>query len=354
MPVLVLFLLSACHKGGGDGAANNRTYRMGFQNSAPRLDFNLYSQSLSLWSQRADAAMITTEVPWDSLLNGERAEDFVKNNYQGLADYYRTKNFRLWVYIDPENGLDRASDALALVALGRSIAPPSIQQVYRRFAFVMDSLLAPGHLGLALETNLIRATAPDSIYQGVKAAANAVVADIRGYDQKVRLSVSVQVEYAWGKLGGGAYQGISTDFTDFPFIEELGFSSYPYFGFSKPADLPADYYSALLAGKQLPVFVSEGGWTSQSFVGYNGQPVVSDPQTQRDYIVRQSQLLDNVQAIAVFQLVFTDIDLSALQPGVPASIKYFAYLGLVDDSLQPRPSLISWDSVYKRPLKPGN
>jgi hypothetical protein len=305
-----------------------------------------------LWSQRADAAIISTEVPWDSLFNGESAENYVTANYKALTDYYRSKNFKLWVYVDPENGLDRTSDAVSLSALGKSIAHPDAQQIYQRFVLVMDSLLLPDHLGLALETNLIRGAAPDSIYQGIKKAVNAVALDIRNFDKKVKLSISVQVDYAWGKLGGSTYLGVSQDFSDFPFIDELGLSSYPYFAFSNPQDIPTDYYSRITENKNLPVFVSEGGWTSQAITGFNGQPINSNPQTQQDYIRRQGQLLSAANAIGLFQLTFTDIDLSSLPPSVPASIKYFAYLGLTDSNLTPRPALAAWDSLYKMPLKP--
>ncbi|HXB43328.1 MAG TPA: hypothetical protein VNV85_04695, partial [Puia sp.] len=72
----------------------------------------------------------------------------------------------------------------------------------------------------------------------------------------------------------------------------------------------------------------------------------------QDYIRRQGQLLSAANAIGLFQLAFTDIDLSSLPPSVPASIKYFAYIGLTDSNLTPRPALAAWDSLYKLPLKP--
>jgi len=350
--VIIFSALFACKK--NSTVISQRSYRMGFQNYAPRLDFNLYIQTLNLWTQRADAAMITTEVPWDSLFSGETPENYVINNYKSLVDYYHSKNFKLWVYIDPENGLDRGSDAIALVTLGKSIAQADVQQVYRRFAVVMDSILRPDHLGLALETNLIRGAATDAIYQGIKQASNAAATDVRSFDKNVKMSVSVQVDYAWGKLDGSAYKGVSQDFSDFPFIEELGLSSYPYFSFNKPEDIPSDFYSKLVEGKNIPVFISEGGWTSQTITGYSGQLINSDPQIQQHYITRQGQLLDQVRAIGVFQLTFTDIDLASLPPSVPSSIKYFAYLGLVDANLVPRPALTTWDEIFKRPLSPGN
>jgi hypothetical protein len=347
----VLCVLSACKKNQTGGSSPpQRSYRMGFQNSAPRWDdFNLFLQTLNIWTSRADAAIISVEVPWDSLLNGQSIPDYVVNNYKGVGDYYRTQHFKLWVYIDPANGLDRTADAVSLVANGKSIAQPAMQQIYRRFAFVMDSILRPDHLGLALETNVIRDASPDSIYQGIRVAAVAAAADVRSFDKTVPLSISVQVDYAWGN-GSGTYRGIDGDFSDFPFITELGLSSYPYFVFASPQAIPLNYYSKLTEGHPVPVFVSEGGWTSQSIPGFSGQPITSSPQTQQNYITRQGQLLDNAGAIALFQLAFTDIDLTALPPTVPATIQYFAWLGLVDANLQPRPALATWDSLFKKPL----
>jgi hypothetical protein len=342
--LITSMLFASCKK--AETTMATRTYRMGFQNSAPRQDFSLVIQSLDMWTQWSDAAMISTEVPWDSLLSGKTAQSYVLNNYKGLVDNYRKKNFKLWVYIDPENGLNRGSDANALVARKKSISQPEIQQIYRRFTFVMDSMLKPDHLGLALETNLIRDAAPDSIYQGVKKAANDAASEVRAFDSTVKLSMSVQVDWAWGKLAGGSYKGIDQDFTDFPFIEELGLSSYPYFGFDNPQDIPLDYYSKLVEGKSIPVFVSEGGWSSQTVTSFTGTE-----QKQEDYITRQGQLLDQAQAIALFQLVFTDIDLTALPPGVPSNINLFAYLGLVDTNLQVKPALAAWDKIFQRSLK---
>jgi hypothetical protein len=173
----------------------------------------------------------------------------------------------------------------------------------------------------------------------------------------VKLSVSVQVDYAWGNLAyAGAtatYAGVDQDFTDFPFIQELGLSSYPYLGAESLSSIPANYYSRLVQGRSTPVFVSEGGYTSQSITGPNG-PITSSPQLQASFIASQGQWLVQAQAIAVFQLTFTDVDLSSLSSSVAASEKYFATIGLVDVNLQSKPALSTWDSLFKISIKAGN
>lgn len=342
-----LLLCSTCN----DDENTGRSYRMGFQNSAPRSELDLFLQSLNIWTQRADAAIITTEVPWAALLSGTDPVDYAISNYKDLVDFYRTRDLELWLYIDPQNGLNRATDAEELKAANKSIADADMQMLYRRFAVVMDSLLKPEHLGLALETNLIRGIAPASIYDGVKQAANLAADDVKNANSSARLSISVQVDYAWGKLGGGGIKSIGQDFADFPFIEELGLSSYPYFGFSEPLDIPVDYYSKLIEGRNIPVFVSEGGWSSVSFDAPTGT-VNGSPEIQKQYIEHHSHLLSHANAIAVFQLLFTDLDPEHVPVHVPDNINNFIYIGLLDKNMIPKPALDAWDKQFKITLRP--
>jgi hypothetical protein len=296
-----------------------------------------------MWSLRADAAIMSFELPWDSLLAGTPAETLVVRDQLGLANYYRSKGHELWIYLDPGNGLNRGGESDALVRAGRSITEPEIQQMFRRYAVVIDSVVRPEHLGVALETNLIRGLSPAPLYGAIRQAANDAAADVRAVDANVKLSVSVQVDWAWGGLGGGGvFLGVDQDFVDFPFIEELGLSSYPYFSFPEPEDVPLDYYSRLVEGRTIPSMVTEGGWTSATTGG-----IISSPEKQRRYIERQAALLDEVGAIAVFQLTFTDLDLASI-PSPPPGLELFAYLGLVDVDLNPKPALAAWDAVFGR------
>jgi hypothetical protein len=326
----------------------SRTYRMGFSALPPRNDNAVTLASIDLWSRRADAAILSLEPPWAELLSGIDPNLYVSTVYVPLVNYYRSKGHEIWVYLDPGNGLNRGGESDGLVAARRSITEPAVQLLYRRFAVAMDTLLRPTHLGTALETNLIRGQSPPALYAAIRRVANDAAADVRAQDPAVRLSVSVQVDFAWGALGtSGAFQGVAADFQDFPFIQELGLSSYPYLsGFTEPEQVPLDYYTRLVEGRTIPVMVTEGGWTSGSL-----GPIASTPDKQRRYIARQAQLLDAVRAIAVFQLTFTDLDLSSY-PAPPGSIlPLFAQLGLVDVNLTPKPALSAWDEVFARPRR---
>ena len=325
-----------------------RSYRMGFSGIPPRNDFAIAVAAINMWIPRADAAIFHSEAPWESLLADVPPETLVVREMLPLAQYYRAHGLQLVVMVDPTNGLNRASDANGLVAAGRSLTEPAMQQLLRTWVVAVDTLLSPDYLGLAAETNLIRAIAPASLYDAVRVVASDAAADVRAVDPAVRLFSSVQVEVAWGVLVGGVYEGVDQDRADFPFHDMLGLSSYPYFSWPHPDSLPADYYARLVETNPIPTMIIEGGWSSQQVV-----PWPTSPAVQAAYIRRQSELLDEAGCIGAFQLTFTDLDTTAipLPPGV--SLAPFAHLGLVDVNLVPKPALEAWDATFRRPLAPG-
>lgn len=325
-----------------------RSYLMGFSVIPPRPDIKVAVRSMEIWTKRADAAIMHMDVPWALLLAGTSPEDALKRDGIDLERYYRSKNLRLVITMDVTNGLAREREATALVTAKRSITEPAIQRLYRSFVLAVVEKLRPDYLGLAAETNLIRAIAPRPVYDAVVRMTRDAATGIResSYGRTLPLFVSVQVETAWGRLGRqGSYIGIDEDLRDFPFITALGLSSYPYLGgFSEPDRIPIEYYSRVNAKRLLPVLIVEGGWPSASVRG----AFTSSPALQARYLSRQSQLLEHVKAVAAFQLPFADLDLASFPKPVPTILPLFATLGLVDSNLKAKPALATWDSIFAR------
>jgi hypothetical protein len=331
--------------------ASTRTWRMGFSGMPPRITLADVIRTIDTWSPRAELAAIHEELPWTDLLGGMSPDAILQRDKVGLVDYYRTKGHQLLFMLDLTDGLSRAEEAPQLRALGRSLAEPAVQQAVRSYALAVDRLLRPEYLGLAAETNLIRLAAPAAVYNAVRQTANTVASDLRAANTAATLFISVQVETAWGRLvGSGPFIGIAADRSDFAFMQMLGLSSYPYFGHTAPEDIPADYYSRLLANAAaLPVMVVEGGWPSVG-ASANGTTIQSSPALQARYVTRHAALLDSVAARGVIQLVFADIDLTAFPPPVPANLPLFATLGLVDSTYAAKPALAQWDALHARRL----
>jgi hypothetical protein len=339
--LLLATAVAACGSD-GSGPAPARSYRMGFSAVPPRADTALLVPTLTLSTQHSDAALVQLSIPWMVLLGGTSAAQEVRVVRLPLANYYRGVGQPITVALDVTDGLNRAQEAPDLIAAGRSITEPAVQQLYREYVSAVDSILHPEYLSLAAETNLIRLAAPAPVYAAVVAMAGAAAAELRARSTDSKLLVSVQVEVAWGGLQGGApYVGIAQDRADFPFADVLGLSSYPYLGgYTQPEDIPLDYYSRLVEGEPLPEVVLEGGWPSVAAGG-----VSSTPELQARYIRRHAEILDAAQAAAVFQITFTDLDLSASPPPPGSVLPLFAHLGLVDSALAPKPALAVWDSV---------
>lgn len=318
-----------------------RPYRMGFSAIPPRLDFPTQLAVLDLMKTRTDAALMLSEVPWDSLLDGTRADSIVMRNQLGLANYYRSLGKRIVVSLDPANGLDRSADSAPLVARGHSLGEPAIRQLYRNYAVALDTLVRPDWFSVGSETNLIRAIAPAPLYAALKTNAQAAADTLAIVDPAVKTFVTVQVDVAWGALvGPGTYVGIAQDLSDFPFTKAVGFSAYPYLaGWADPDSLPADYFSRLTAGTGRPALMIEGGWSSTTV-----SSVATTPEMQRRYIAREASLLEAAGALFWFQITFTDLDLTVFPPGIGP----FAYLGLVDVNLAAKPALSAWDAEFAK------
>lgn len=328
-----------------------RTWRMGFSGIPPRPDFGQAVAAIQAWTPRSDGAIFHIGLPWDSLLAGVPADTLIRRNEKPLADYFHALGLEVVVTLDATDGLNRAQDAPALVAAGRSLTEPAVQDLYRAYAVAADSLLRPARLGLGAETNLIRAAAPPALYAALVAATNGAATDVRERNASVVLYTSVQVDVAWNRLasppgGTPTYGGVGPDLADFPFAQEFGLSAYPFLaGFTDPEQVPLDYFAAIRDEVARPVLVVEGGWTSASVGG-----IASDPAKQARWMARQFTLADRAQAVGVYQLTFTDLDLASFPPQPPGSIlPLFASLGLVTADLVPKPALATWDAAFARP-----
>ena len=263
-----------------------------------------------------------------------------------MAAYYRSKNLDIVVVVDVTNGVNRQAEARELVAAGRSITEPAIQALYRAWTRAIVSIVRPSALGLAAETNLIRLSAQTAVYNAVVRMTADAAAEVRRDAPTLPLFISVQVETAWARLQGtNRYIGVEADFADFPFMQWVGFSSYPYLGgFAEPAEVPDDWYRRLLNGRALPTLITEGGWTSANVATSS-----SSPEKQARWLRRQMQLVETLAPRYLFQLAFTDLDLVAWRAENDPQLLPFARLGLVDTNWAQKVSLAVWDSVFAIP-----
>jgi hypothetical protein len=79
--------------------------------------------------------------------------------------------------------------------------------------------------------------------------------------------------------------------------------------------------------------------------------VAPSPERHARYIKRQMQVADEARALAVFQITFTDLDLSSFPVPDGSILPLFAHLGLVDTAFRSKPALAEWDPAFARPQR---
>jgi len=345
--LIVFALVASCASTMTEPAPpGTRTYRMGASSLPPRLTIPEALRTIDSMTHHSDAALMVVDIPWVALLADSSPSVLIRRDQLPVAQLYQQRGLPLIATLDATNGLNRSAESDALVKLGRSITEPAVQRKYRAYVVAFDSILHPKYLALAMETNLVRTVAPASLYAALVTMTNAAALEMRAAGSTTQLMVSVQVETAWGRLPASTFVGIQRDRTDFPFMQAIGLSSYPYLGgFNTPEEMPLDYYSRLSGTAPLPMLVVEGGWTSGAVTG-----VSSSPELQARYIRRQMQMADAAKLVGVFQITFTDLDLASFQLPPGSILPLFAKLGLLDVNYRPKPALSVWDSVRAIPL----
>ena len=346
--LLLFSLVVGCASSATDPQAPaTRSYRMGFSPLPPRLTIFEVLRTIDSVSRHSDAALMVVDIPWAALLTDSSPAFLIRRDQFEVARVFQQRGMPIAATLEVANGLNRAAESDALLKVGRSLTEPAVQRVYRDYVVAFDSILRPKWLALAMETNLIRLVAAPPVYSAIVTMTNAAAQQLRAAGSTSQLMVSVQVDIAWGRPGG-SYAGIQRDRTDFPFIQALGLSSYPYLmGFTAPEQFPLDYYSRLVADAPLPMLVVEGGWSSGSVTG-----VTSSPDLQARYIRRQMQIADAAKLVGVFQITFTDLDLTSFVVPAGSILPLFAQTGMLDINYRPKPALAVWDSVRARSLAP--
>jgi hypothetical protein len=136
----IALALAACDKGDSNSPTSPtnpnlpaRTFRLGFSAIPPKATQESALATIDAWTRRADAAIMHISVPYRALLTGTSGTTYVNTVDLPLANYYRAKGLFLVITLDVTDGLNRAAEAPELVALGRSIKEPAVQQVYRDY-----------------------------------------------------------------------------------------------------------------------------------------------------------------------------------------------------------------------------
>lgn len=115
-------------------------------------------------------------------------------------------------------------------------------------------------------------------------------------------------------------------------VDGIGFTSYPYFEYETPADLPANYYSEIAQHTQKPILFTELGWTANPAAPYTGSAA-----EQAAFVDRFFALIAGMDVRYAVYLAENDFPTNIVGP-----TSAFYQIGLRDPQGSPRAADAAW------------
>jgi hypothetical protein len=115
-------------------------------------------------------------------------------------------------------------------------------------------------------------------------------------------------------------------------VDGIGFTSYPFFEYETPAEIPADYYTEIAQHTTKPVLFSELGWIANPAIPYTGSAA-----EQAAFVDRFFALIGGLDVRYAVYLHENDLPISVL----PAASAFYQ-VGLRDEAGVARPADAAW------------
>ena len=325
----------------------------GFFPSPPKATLTSVLTHFKDLGQYGDFVLFQHNVPWADFVDSADGESQSRTDIANQETLARQNGLDSVYVVDALNGLNRREFKGLPSDWEASFANPKVRAAFTNYTLWVVRNFHPRYLGLASEINTYMDAFPDdapnfiSLYHEVYALVKADAPDTQ-----------IFVTFQWDGLNNmfpqpeeGNRTRLSPNWEQVeafePNLDLWVISSYPYFVFPSGADIPADYYSRLLARTSKRVAVAEGGWATRG-VG----TIRATPEDQVAYLNAIHNQLGSRLAFWVY-LVLNDFDMDSYakasgQQGVSDTdintLSMFSSLGLREMDGTPKPALEVWMS----------
>lgn len=299
----------------------------------------------------ADFILIQSNIPWADFVVGAEGASKSRTDIQNQVALARANDLAYVFVVDPLNGLNRREFYALPAGWSATFEHEAIRAAFTNFTLWIVRQFNPRYLGLASEINTYADAHPGDFPHFVSLYAET-------YDRVKAESphASLFVTFQWDDLNNmfpGAAEGRPVGRTNWgqveafePRLDIWAISSYPYFVFPSGEEIPADYYSPLLARTSKPLAVAEGGYASRD-VG----PVQADADDQLAYL---NAIHDQIGGRLDFwvYLLLDDLDMGSISQAMRdqgrdeseiEGLRMFAPIGLREADGTPKPALEVWE-----------
>ncbi len=315
--------------------------------------FQLYKDM----SQHGDFVLIQQATAWEDFVNGTESESQTRTDLINQVKLANQNNLEYIFVLDALNGLNRKEFIGLPAGWDANFANPDVQTAYKNYALWVVRTFHPRYLGLASEINTYMDAHPGdapnfvSLYNEIYALVKAEAPDTH-----------IFVTFQWDDLNNmfpqpeeGNRQKLEPNWDQVeafePNLDVWAISTYPYFVFPSASDIPADYYSPLLARTNKPVAVAEGGFSSRAVAFAQGSP--------EGQIIYLNAIHDQIGSRLVFwvNLALTDFNMESYVEFAHskgqntddiALLENFAHVGFQYSNRSHKPALEVWDEFRNR------
>lgn len=326
----------------------------GFFPSPPEATTQSIIDTYAAIGQHGDVVLLQQNIPWQEFAESAEGESQAVTDIGNQFLLARQNGLEVIFVVDPLNGLDRRQFSQLPDGWEASFANPDVRAAFRNFTLRIVREFRPRYLGLASEINTYQDTNPAD-FPFYMSLYNETYALVKAEAPETQVFVTFQ----WEELNnlmptvaqGAPYDVNWHQVEQFePNLDLWAISSYPFVIFPSGADIPADYYSPLLARTLKPLAVAEGGYSSEPVASFPG-----DPQSQVDYLnAIHSQIGGDRLAFWIY-LIINDFNLDSYAAyleqnglgGQMDTLAWFSHVGLTEADRTPKPALEAWDSFRK-------
>ena len=327
----------------------------GFFPSSPEVSVQSVIDTYKAIGQHGDVVLLQQNIPWAYFVKDADAASASITDIHNQYILAHQNGLEVIFVVDALNGLNRSQFQGLPFGWKASFANPQVRAAFTNFTLRIVREFHPHYLGLASEINTYADTHPDdfpnflslynSLYDQVKAEAPGT---------------QIFVTFQWEELNnlipqmaqGRAPRQIDWSKVEVfePKLDVWAISSYPFAVGMHGADIPANYYTPLLAQTSKPLAVAEGGFSSTP-VG----PAPGSSQDQVDYLNAIHSQIGGKRLAFWIYLLINDLNLDSYakimhQRGQNADVNTlgaFASVGLTKSDRTPKPALAVWDSFRK-------
>ena len=364
LPLLAILLATlACGSGtsGPIPTLQSSPYNLGrtvygFLPSPPEVTTQSVIDTYTAIGQHGDVVLLQQSIPWEAFALSVDAQSQAITDIHNQYILAHQNSLEVIFVVDPLNGLNRREFQGLPAGWEANFANPQVRAAFKNYTLRIVREFHPKYLGLGSEINTYDDTHPEDFPNYL-----SLYYETYGLVKVEAPDTQIFVTFQWEELNnlmpsvahGGPYAVNWSQVEQFePKLDLWAISSYPFVIFPSGADIPAAYYTPLLARTSKPLAVAEGGFPSTAAGSFPG-----DPQSQVDYLNAIHSQIGGNRLVFWIYLLINDFNLESYarimkqngQGNDITTLGWFASVGLTQSDRTPKPALAVWDSIRISP-----